>query len=103
LGLGIGGFILIGVLSLISVVLWKRWKKESEEEDGEFEEYMGEDFGRGTGPKKYTYAELAQAANNFKDEHKLGQGGFGGVYRGFLKDTNSYVAIKRVSEDSHRG
>lgn len=103
LGLGIGGFILIGVLSLISVVLWKRWKKESEEEDGEFEEYMGEDFGRGTGPKKYTYAELAQAANNFKDEHKLGQGRFGGVYRGFLKDTNSYVAIKRVSEDSHQG
>lgn len=94
---------MIGVLSLISVVLWKRWKKESEEEDGEFEEYMGEDFGRGTGPKKYTYAELAQAANNFKDEHKLGQGRFGGVYRGFLKDTNSYVAIKRVSEDSHQG
>ncbi|CAI8617992.1 unnamed protein product [Vicia faba] len=36
-------------------------------------------------------------------EHKLGHGGFGGVYRGFLKDTKSYVAIKRVSEDSHQG
>ncbi|RHN62637.1 putative protein kinase RLK-Pelle-L-LEC family [Medicago truncatula] len=86
-GLGIGGF----------------WKKESEEEDGEFEEYMGEDFGRGAGPRKYTYAELAHAANDFKDEYKLGQGGFGGVYRGFLKDTKSYVAVKRVSEDSHQG
>ncbi|CAL5213547.1 unnamed protein product [Lathyrus oleraceus] len=102
-GLGIGGFVLFGVLGFVSVVLWKKWKKGKEEEDGEFEEYMGEDFGRGAGPKKYTYAELAHAANNFKDEHKLGQGGFGGVYRGFLKDTKSYVAIKRVSEDSHQG
>lgn len=102
-GLGIGGFVLICVFVFISVYLWKKWKKGKEEEDGEFEEYMGEDFGRGTGPKKYTYAELAHAANNFKDEHKLGQGGFGGVYRGFLKDTKSYVAIKRVSEDSHQG
>nr|KYP61212.1 Lectin-domain containing receptor kinase A4.3 [Cajanus cajan] len=56
-----------------------------------------------TGPRKYSYAELAQAANSFKDEHKLGQGGFGGVYRGYLKDIKSHVAIKRVSEDSDQG
>ncbi|KAL5054484.1 hypothetical protein RYX36_035166 [Vicia faba] len=102
-GSGIGGFVLFGLLGFVSVIFWKKWKKGKEEEDGEFEEYMGEEFGKGTGPKKYTYAELAHAANNFKDEHKLGQGGFGGVYRGFLKDTKSYVAIKRVSEDSHQG
>jgi serine/threonine protein kinase len=103
IGLSVGGaVVLIAVFGLISFYLWKKLKKGKEEEDGDFEEYMGEDFGRG-GPKKYTYAELAHAANNFKDEHKLGQGGFGGVYRGFLKDTKSYVAIKRVSEDSHQG
>ncbi|XP_045819342.1 L-type lectin-domain containing receptor kinase IX.1-like [Trifolium pratense] len=101
-GLGIGGFVFIAVFGFISFYLWKKLKKGKEEEDGDFEEYMGEDFGRG-GPKKYTYAELAHAANNFKDEHKLGQGGFGGVYRGFLKDTKSYVAIKRVLEDSRQG
>ncbi|KAK2383412.1 L-type lectin-domain containing receptor kinase IX.1 [Trifolium repens] len=102
LGLGIGGFVLIGVFGFISVFLWNKSMRGSEEEDGEFEEYMGEDFGRG-GPKKYAYVELAHAANNFKDEHKLGQGGFGGVYKGFLKDIKSDVAIKRVSEDSHQG
>ncbi|RDX70153.1 L-type lectin-domain containing receptor kinase IX.1, partial [Mucuna pruriens] len=102
-GLVIGGFVLIVGLSLISIGLWKKWKKGSEEEDHNFEEYMGEDFGRGAGPRKYSYAELAQAANGFKDEHKLGQGGFGGVYRGYLKDTKSHVAIKRVSEDSDQG
>ncbi|KAK2383423.1 L-type lectin-domain containing receptor kinase IX.1 [Trifolium repens] len=84
-GLGIGGFVLIAVFGLISFYLWKKLKKGKEEEDGDFEEYMGEDFGRG-GPKKYTYAELAHAANNFKDEHKLGQGGFGGVYRARFVD-----------------
>ncbi|WJX46476.1 hypothetical protein P8452_33276 [Trifolium repens] len=102
LGLGVGGFVLIGVFGFISVCLWNKSKRGSEKEDGEFQQYIGEDFGSG-GPKKYTYAELAHAANNFKDEHKLGQGGFGGVYRGFLKDIKSYVAIKRVSEDSHQG
>ncbi|XP_027346975.1 L-type lectin-domain containing receptor kinase IX.1-like [Abrus precatorius] len=102
-GLGIGGFVLISGFGLVSIGLWKKWKKGSEEEDHDLEEYMGEDFGRGTGPRKYSYAELSQAANNFKDEHKLGQGGFGCVYRGYLKDIKSYVAIKRVSEDSDQG
>ncbi|XP_061359986.1 L-type lectin-domain containing receptor kinase IX.1-like [Gastrolobium bilobum] len=103
MGLGIGGSVLIGGLGLISIVLWKKWKKVTEDEDHGFEEYMGEDFGRGTGPRKYSYAELSHAANNFKDEHKLGQGGFGGVYKGYLKDIKSYVAIKTVSEGSDQG
>ena len=94
---------MIGGVCLVSIGFWKRWKQGTEEEDQDFKEYMGEDFGRGTGPRKYSYAELAHAANNFKAEHKLGQGGFGGVYRGYLKDTNSHVAIKRVSEGSDQG
>ncbi|KAG5010472.1 hypothetical protein JHK87_018987 [Glycine soja] len=100
-GLSIGGFVC--GLGLISIVLWKKWKKGTEEEEHDFEEFMGEDFGRGVETRKYSYAELAQAANGFKDEQKLGQGGFGGVYRGYLKDIKSHVAIKRVSEDSDQG
>ncbi|MED6106535.1 hypothetical protein PIB30_005525 [Stylosanthes scabra] len=104
-GLGIGGAVLFAVLGLVLVGLWNKWNKgtDDEEDDQDFEEHMGEDFGRGTGPKKYSYAELAHAADNFKDENKLGQGGFGGVYRGYLKDINSYVAIKRISEHSTQG
>ncbi|KAI9071920.1 hypothetical protein K1719_046126 [Acacia pycnantha] len=55
------------------------------------------------GAQKFSYSELASAANYFKDGQKLGQGGFGGVYKGFLKDSNSYVAIKRISKDSKQG
>uniref|UniRef100_A0A2K2C548 Protein kinase domain-containing protein n=1 Tax=Populus trichocarpa TaxID=3694 RepID=A0A2K2C548_POPTR len=66
-------------------------------------EYMDDEFERGTGPKKFPYQELARATNNFKDEEKLGEGGFGGVYKGFLKEIDSFVAVKRVSRGSKQG
>ncbi|XP_054778930.1 L-type lectin-domain containing receptor kinase IX.1-like [Prosopis cineraria] len=100
IGLGVGGFVL--VCGVVLFVLWKN-KKKMEDDDESNENMSDDDFERGTGPKKYSYAELASAANYFKDEHKLGQGGFGGVYRGFLKDSNSHVAIKRISEGSKQG
>ncbi|KAL7199654.1 hypothetical protein ACSBR2_021864 [Camellia fascicularis] len=57
----------------------------------------------GIGPKKFTYGELFHATDNFAEEHKLGEGGFGGVYRGFLRESNSYVAVKRISKGSKQG
>jgi serine/threonine protein kinase len=64
---------------------------------------MEDDFEEGTGAKRFRYKELSIATNNFSDERKLGEGGFGSVYRGFLKETNLQVAIKRVSKDSKQG
>nr|DAD39324.1 TPA_asm: hypothetical protein HUJ06_013647 [Nelumbo nucifera] len=34
---------------------------------------------------------------------KLGEGGFGGVYRGFLSDRKLDIAVKRISEGSKQG
>ncbi|XP_043714867.1 L-type lectin-domain containing receptor kinase IX.1-like [Telopea speciosissima] len=56
-----------------------------------------------TGPRKFSYAELAKSTNNFDEKQKLGEGGFGGVYRGFLSDLNIDVAVKRISERSKQG
>ncbi|XP_031132024.1 L-type lectin-domain containing receptor kinase IX.1-like [Ipomoea triloba] len=56
-----------------------------------------------TGPKKFSYTELQAATNNFSEEHKLGEGGFGGVYKGFLRSLNLDVAVKRVSSGSTQG
>lgn len=39
-----------------------------------------------TGPKKFSHNELASATNNFAENKKLGEGGFGNVYRGFFKE-----------------
>nr|ASM47203.1 lectin receptor kinase protein 1 [Parasponia rigida] len=53
--------------------------------------------------RKFSYYELCDATNNFAEEEKLRQEGLGGVYRGFLKDEDSYVAIKMVSKSSSQG
>ncbi|XP_044493700.1 LEAF RUST 10 DISEASE-RESISTANCE LOCUS RECEPTOR-LIKE PROTEIN KINASE-like 2.1 [Mangifera indica] len=44
-------------------------------------------------PKRYAYAELVAVTNNFKE--KLGQGGFGSVYRGQLHN-GSLIAVKML-------
>ncbi|CAM0948991.1 unnamed protein product [Alopecurus aequalis] len=58
---------------------------------------------QGTGPRRFTYEELAAATHGFSSENKLGEGGFGSVYRGFLKDTNLHIAVKKVSKSSRQG
>ncbi|RWR88272.1 cysteine-rich receptor-like protein kinase 10 isoform X1 [Cinnamomum micranthum f. kanehirae] len=42
------------------------------------------------------------ATNNFSDENKLGQGGFGDVYRGALQNGQE-IAVKRLSSASRQG
>ncbi|XP_066360991.1 L-type lectin-domain containing receptor kinase IV.2-like [Miscanthus floridulus] len=51
----------------------------------------------------FRYSELAAATSFFSDKEKLGQGGFGSVYRGYLKEVDLHVAIKRVSKSSKQG
>jgi hypothetical protein len=101
-GLGVGGSFLFGGLALILFCFWKRNRSHTEE-DLALDSCMDEEFQRGTGPKRFSFKELAHATNNFDDEVKLGQGGFGGVYRGFLRVSNSFVAVKRVSKGSKQG
>ncbi|KAG4178034.1 hypothetical protein ERO13_A10G016300v2 [Gossypium hirsutum] len=45
---------------------------------------------------------LLAATNHFSDENKLGQGGFGPVYKGTLADGKE-IAVKRLSETSSQG
>ncbi|KAH9657449.1 hypothetical protein KPL70_023087 [Citrus sinensis] len=104
-GLSLGGGVLVGGLVLI---IWLagigRKRKEGDQEDNQgFSEYIDDEFERGAGPKRFPYKDLALATNDFNDDQKLGQGGFGGVYKGFLRETNSYIAVKRVSQGSKQG
>ncbi|RZB95605.1 L-type lectin-domain containing receptor kinase IX.1 [Glycine soja] len=98
-GIGIGVGLVLGLLGLICALLWKR----SRDKKGElvFDLNMADEFPKGTGPKSFCYNELVSATNKFAE--KLGQGGFGGVYKGYLKDLKSYVAIKRISKESRQG
>ncbi|KAF8781252.1 hypothetical protein HU200_000611 [Digitaria exilis] len=46
------------------------------------------------GPRWFSHRELAAATSGFSDERKIGRGGFGPVYRGFLRDQGCDAAIK---------
>ncbi|KAG6652100.1 L-type lectin-domain containing receptor kinase IX.1-like isoform X1 [Carya illinoinensis] len=101
-GLSVGAFVLIGCVGLVWLINRKK-RDRGEEENLGFEFSMDDEFEQGTGPKKFSYKELVGATNDFAEENKLGEGGFGGVYKGFLRDLNSYVAVKRVSRGSKQG
>ncbi|WVZ73850.1 hypothetical protein U9M48_022108 [Paspalum notatum var. saurae] len=69
---------------------------------GEYDE-LADELVVESGPRRFRYAELAAATKNFAEDRKLGQGGFGAVYRGFLREVGLEVAIKRVSKGSTQG
>ncbi|CAI9758134.1 unnamed protein product [Fraxinus pennsylvanica] len=47
------------------------------------------------GPNTYNYKDLKSATNNFSEENKLGEGGFGDVYKATLKNGN-IIAVKKL-------
>ncbi|XP_057750029.1 L-type lectin-domain containing receptor kinase IX.1-like [Arachis stenosperma] len=100
IGLGVGAGVLICVLVLACLM---GWKLRSRKRRDSFDVAMDRDFERGTGPRRFSYEELSRATNNFAKGHKIGEGGFGGVYKGFLRDLNIHVAIKRISQGSQQG
>ncbi|KAM7486938.1 hypothetical protein LguiA_002947 [Lonicera macranthoides] len=106
-GFSVGGstFGLI-LISLLGFILFRYRRNEmksvEKKEEAAFFEFSSE-FENETGPKKFSYKELAVATNDFVEEGKVGEGGFGGVYKGFLRELNSYVAVKRVSRGSKQG
>ncbi|PQQ15697.1 L-type lectin-domain containing receptor kinase IX.1-like [Prunus yedoensis var. nudiflora] len=87
IGVSIGGcaVVLLGVLGLVWFILWK--KRDAE----------------GWPEEVFVYSELVCATSNFGEGEKLGEGGFGGVYKGFLPDLKSFVAVKRISMESKQG
>lgn len=52
--------------------------------------------------KIYSYKELKKATGDFSPGNKVGEGGFGSVYKGILKD-GTLVAVKVLSHESRQG
>ncbi|XP_030968792.1 G-type lectin S-receptor-like serine/threonine-protein kinase CES101 isoform X1 [Quercus lobata] len=50
----------------------------------------------------FSFESISEATNNFSTENKLGEGGFGPVYKGKLFD-GPEIAIKRLSRSSGQG
>lgn len=50
-------------------------------------------------PREFKFRDLKKATGNFDERNKLGQGGFGVVYKGVLPTENQLVAVKKFSRD----
>lgn len=61
-----------------------------------------EEFSSMQNVKFYTYKELKVATEDFSLANKIGEGGFGSVYKGKLKD-GKIAAIKVLSAESRQG
>ncbi|XVF24181.1 hypothetical protein REPUB_Repub13aG0105300 [Reevesia pubescens] len=108
IGLSIGGASALssGLGLMIWFIISRRKKnRENESDDGhDFDMlFFDDEFGNGMGPRKFSLDELAKVTSNFNTENKLGEGGFGSVYRGYLRDLDTYIAVKRVSRASKQG
>ncbi|GKV51060.1 hypothetical protein SLEP1_g57736 [Rubroshorea leprosula] len=51
--------------------------------------------------RQFSLAELKAATNNFHHDLKLGQGGYGVVYKGLIDGGSLVVAVKRFSGSKH--
>ncbi|CAJ2638924.1 unnamed protein product [Trifolium pratense] len=65
------------------------WKHKKEKEDGDLATI-------------FEFSTITNATNNFSIRNKLGEGGFGPVYKGILADGQE-IAVKRLSKTSGQG
>ncbi|XP_028244897.1 probable LRR receptor-like serine/threonine-protein kinase At1g56130 isoform X1 [Glycine soja] len=97
IGLILGIVFGVGVVSVLSIfaifyIIRRRRRRDDEKE------LLGID----TKPYTFSYSELKNATNDFNHENKLGEGGFGPVYKGTLNDGRA-IAVKQLSVGSHQG
>ncbi|KAK9285515.1 hypothetical protein L1049_024709 [Liquidambar formosana] len=102
-GLTVSFGILIAGGIMASVILWMRGQKRRETAETINLTSINDDLERGAGPRRFSYTDLVLATSNFSNERKLGEGGFGGVYKGYLNDLDLAVAVKKISRGSKQG
>ncbi|CAA7394172.1 unnamed protein product [Spirodela intermedia] len=93
----VGGAAVVFFLLLFGCLKWVqiRRRKSTLQDDADFQDISDR-------PHTFSYAELRDATGDFNAENKLGEGGFGPVYKGKLPDGRT-VAVKQLSVTSHQG
>ncbi|KAI9385482.1 hypothetical protein POPTR_011G072991v4 [Populus trichocarpa] len=88
------------VFLVMGVICWKFYFRDNG--DGEagrtVEDLKGLDLKTGS----FTLRQLRAATNNFDSAGKIGEGGFGSVYKGKLSD-GTLIAVKQLSPKSRQG
>ncbi|EXB49966.1 Cysteine-rich receptor-like protein kinase 29 [Morus notabilis] len=91
----------VSMILIISacVYLWR--KKKKDEEAPQFLYQSAEEI-ESLESLRYSFEIIRGGTDNFSEANKLGQGGFGSVYRGKLPDGQD-IAVKRLSRNSDQG
>ncbi|KAL8237671.1 hypothetical protein R6Q59_018752 [Mikania micrantha] len=87
----------VSFLSLIAIRVFRQRRKKQDTSDS-YEEFLGID----ARPYTFSYGDLRDATDDFSLANKLGEGGFGPVYKGTLDD-GRVIAVKQLSVASHQG
>ncbi|CAL1390785.1 unnamed protein product [Linum trigynum] len=113
LGLGLGFGVVILVMILLSAFICHRKRRRRQKNQQSFDSgnaYLkpspttrdpDEEANTCFGIPIFTYGELEEATNRFDSDKELGDGGFGTVYYGKLRDGRE-VAVKRLYEHNYR-
>ncbi|XP_019195143.1 PREDICTED: rust resistance kinase Lr10-like [Ipomoea nil] len=92
-----GPKIVIGIPSVIVILIIKLRKRHLSVFDA-IENFLSADFN--LLPIRYSYRHIKNMTKGFKE--KLGEGGYGSVYKGKLR-SGSYVAVKIISKSKSNG
>ncbi|MCD7467329.1 hypothetical protein HAX54_004721, partial [Datura stramonium] len=88
----------VSLIVCISVILMRRRKRKKVED---IQSIHGDDISTAEA-LQYDFSTIRAATDNFSSANKLGQGGFGPVYKGKLQNGQE-VAVKRLSAGSGQG
>ncbi|KAH9794186.1 putative LRR receptor-like serine/threonine-protein kinase [Citrus sinensis] len=86
------------VLLVLLILFIMRWKGCLGGKVSADKELRGLDLQTGL----YTLRQIKAATNNFDPANKVGEGGFGSVYKGILSD-GTVIAVKQLSSKSRQG
>ncbi|PKI36719.1 hypothetical protein CRG98_042884 [Punica granatum] len=97
-GLIVGITVGVAAVSFLAFLVFCLVRRKKLRRANEEDELLGID----TRPYTFSYSELKTATEEFSPINKLGEGGFGPVFRGTLSD-GRVIAVKQLSLTSHQG
>ncbi|KAG1348062.1 putative LRR receptor-like serine/threonine-protein kinase [Cocos nucifera] len=89
------GAVALGLCTLLVIFIYRQRRRLGKDDDEDLLEISAR-------PDTFTYMELKTATESFSPINKLGEGGFGPVFKGKLSDGRT-VAVKRLSVASRQG
>ncbi|KAM5577997.1 hypothetical protein ABKV19_008357 [Rosa sericea] len=93
-GIVVGGGVLLILLLLVFCIVQRSKRIDTSKN----EDLLGIDIG----PLTFSFSELKTATDDFSPANKIGEGGFGPVYKGTLND-GRVIAVKQLSAASQQG